>query len=225
MPNAPCGRDWNWSRRSPHSRRGRIPSYSVGSVSPLGWSSSATSLEEVKPRSAVSLARPPTSLRACKRSPGEVVIAQTTRREVGNLFDFRDLGTVDVKGIAAPVQAWQALRSSAAESRFEALHLTALTPLVGREEEIKLLLRRWGRAKAGDGQVVLLSGEPVIGKSRLAIAVEEKLQNEPHTRMRYFCSQHQSENALHPIISHLRRSTGLERGDTTETSLKKLEAL
>jgi class 3 adenylate cyclase/tetratricopeptide (TPR) repeat protein len=158
-------------------------------------------------------------------APGDVVIAQTTRRLVGNLFDFRDLGTVDVKGIAAPVQAWQALRSSAAESRFEALHLTALTPLVGREEEIELLLRRWGRAKAGDGQVVLLSGEPGIGKSRLAIALEEKLQNEPHTRMRYFCSPHQSENALHPIISQLRRAAGLERDDAPETSLKKLEAL
>jgi class 3 adenylate cyclase/DNA polymerase III delta prime subunit len=158
-------------------------------------------------------------------APGDVVIAQTTRRLVGNLFVFRDLGSVNVKGIAAPVQAWQALRSSPAESRFEALHLTALTPLVGREEEIELLLRRWGRAKAGDGQVVLLSGEPGIGKSRLAIALQEKLQNEPHTRMRYFCSPHQSENALHPIISQLRRAAGLERDDTPETSLKKLEAL
>jgi len=157
--------------------------------------------------------------------PGDVVIAQTTLRLVGNLFDFRDLGSVKVKGIAAPVQAWQALRSSAAESRFEALHLTTLTPLVGREEEIELLLRRWERAKSGDGQVVLLSGEPGIGKSRLAIALQEKLQNEPHTRVRHFCSPHHSENALHPIISQLQRAAGLERDDTPEISLKKLGAL
>jgi len=157
--------------------------------------------------------------------PGDVVIAQTTLRLVGNLFDVRDLGNVEVKGIAAPVQAWQALRSSAAESRFEALHLTALTPLVGREEELELLLRRWERAKSGDGQVVLLSGEPGIGKSRLTIALQERLQNEPHTRVRHFCSPHHSENALHPIISQLQRAVDLERGDTPEISLKKLEAL
>ena len=113
--------------------------------------------------------------------PGDVVISQSTRRLVGNLFDFRDLGTVKVKGFSEPVQAWKALRSSAAESRFEALHSTALSPLVGREEELELLLRRWGRAKAGDGQVVLMSGEPGIGKSRLTSALQENLQSEPHT--------------------------------------------
>ena len=157
--------------------------------------------------------------------PGDVVISQSTRRLVGNLFDFRDLGTVKVKGFSEPVQAWQALRSSSAESRFEALHSTALSPLVGREEELELLLRRWGRAKAGDGQVVLLSGEPGIGKSRLTSALQEKLQSEPHTRVRYFCSPHQSENALHPIISQLRRAAGLERDDTPQARFEKLEVL
>ena len=102
--------------------------------------------------------------------PNAVVIAASTRRLVGDLFEYRDLGAVEVKGIAEPVPAWQVLRPSAVESRFEALRGSALTPLVGREEEIELLLRRWARAKSGDGQVVLLSGEPGIGKSRLAAA-------------------------------------------------------
>jgi class 3 adenylate cyclase len=99
--------------------------------------------------------------------PGSVVIAAGTRRLVGDLFEHRDLGAVEVKGIAAPVPAWQVLRPSSVESRFEALRGSALTTLVGRDEEIDLLLRRWARAKAGDGQVALISGEPGIGKSRL----------------------------------------------------------
>src|SRR6516225_2960784 len=103
--------------------------------------------------------------------PDTVVIAVSTRRLTGELFEYRDLGKIELKGIAGPVSAWQALRPSAVASRFEALRGSALTPLVGRDEEIELLLRRWARAKAGDGQVVLISGEPGIGKSRLAAAL------------------------------------------------------
>jgi class 3 adenylate cyclase len=114
--------------------------------------------------------------------PNSVVIAASTRRLVGDLFECSDLGTVEVKGIEVPVSAWQVLRSSGVESRFEALHGSVLTPLVGREEEIDLLLRRWTRAKAGDGQVVLVSGEPGIGKSRITAALLERLQGEPHIR-------------------------------------------
>jgi Adenylate and Guanylate cyclase catalytic domain/Double zinc ribbon/AAA ATPase domain len=97
---------------------------------------------------------------------GAVVVAAGTRRLIGDLFEYRNLGAIEVKGIAAPVSAWQVLRPSIVESRFEALHGSALSPLIGRDEEIDLLLRRWTRAKAGDGQVVLISGEPGIGKSR-----------------------------------------------------------
>jgi hypothetical protein len=86
-----------------------------------------------------------------------VVIAATTRRLVGDLFEYRDLGAVEVKGIAEPVPAWQVLRPTAVASRFEALRGAALTRLVGRDEEIDLLMQRWARAKAGDGQVVLVS--------------------------------------------------------------------
>ena len=89
-----------------------------------------------------------------------VVIAEGTRRLLGNLFEFEDLGAKDLKGIAGPVRAWAALRASSAEGRFEALHTAGLTELVGREEELELLLRRWSRAKTGEGQVVLLSAKP-----------------------------------------------------------------
>jgi len=107
------------------------------------------------------------------------VIAAGTRRLTGELFEYRDLSAIELKGIAEPVSVWQALRQSAVESRFEALRGSTLSPLVGREEEIDLLLRRWARAKAGDGQVVLISGEPGIGKSRLAAELAERLHAEP----------------------------------------------
>ena len=117
-----------------------------------------------------------------------VVIAEGTRRLLGNLFELKDLGARDLKGIAGPVPAWAALRPAAVESRFEALHAGGLTALVGREEELDLLLRRWSKAKTGEGQAVLLSGEAGIGKSRLTAALLERLATEPHTRLRYFCS-------------------------------------
>ena len=91
--------------------------------------------------------------------PNSVVIAESTRKLVGNLFELEDLGAQDLKGIAGPVRAWAALRPASVESRFEALHASGLTELVGREEELELLLRRWSKAKTGEGQVVLLSGE------------------------------------------------------------------
>src|SRR6516164_9448616 len=120
--------------------------------------------------------------------PNTVVIGEGTRKLLGTLFELEDLGPKDLKGIAGPVHAWAALRASSVESRFEALHAVGLTALVGREEEIELLLRRWSRAKSGEGRVVLLSGEAGIGKSRLTAALLERLATEPHTRLRYFCS-------------------------------------
>jgi class 3 adenylate cyclase len=117
--------------------------------------------------------------------PNMVVIAESTRKLLGNLFELEDLGAKEVKG-AEPVRAWAALRASSFESRFDALHGIGLTALVGREEELELLLRRWSKAKTSEGQVVLLSGEAGIGKSRLTASLMERLVSEPHTRLRYF---------------------------------------
>ncbi|MGC2201895.1 MAG: AAA family ATPase, partial [Stellaceae bacterium] len=157
--------------------------------------------------------------------PGAVVIAASTRRLVGDLFEYRDLGAVEVKGITGPVPAWQVLRSSAIESRFEALRGSALTRLVGRDEEIELLSRRWARAKAGDGQVVLISGEPGIGKSRITAELEERLHAEPYLRLRYFCSSYHQDSALFPFVEQLGRAAGFARGDPPTARLEKLEAL
>ncbi len=128
--------------------------------------------------------------------PNTVVVAENTRKLVGNLFELQDLGAQDLKGVAGPVRAWGALRPSSVESRFEALHAGGLTELVGREEELELLLRRWSKAKTGEGQVVLLSGEPGIGKSRLTAALLERIATEPHTRLRYFCSPQHTVSAF-----------------------------
>jgi predicted ATPase len=157
--------------------------------------------------------------------PGVVVIAAGTRRLVGDLFDYRDLGAIEVKGIAAPVPAWQVLRPSAVASRFEALHGSALSPLIGRDEEIELLLRRWARVKAGDGQVVLVSGEAGLGKSRITAALAERLHGEPHIRLRYFCSPYYQDSALFPFIDQLGRSAGFVRDDPPAAKLEKLDAL
>ena len=157
--------------------------------------------------------------------PGAVVIAESTRKLLGNLFELAGLGAKDLKGITEPVQAWAVMRASSVESRFEALHGADLTAFVGREEECELLLRRWSRAKSGEGQVVLLSGEPGIGKSRLTAALLERLGGEPYTRLRYFCSPQHPDSVLYPIIGQIERAAGLARDDTPKTRLDKLDAV
>ena len=157
--------------------------------------------------------------------PNTVVIAEATRKLLGNLFELRDLGPKDLKGITGPARAWAALRASSVEGRFEALHGSGLTALVGREEELELLLRRWSRAKTGEGQVVLLSGEAGIGKSRLTAALLERLAGEPHTRLRYFCSPQHTDSAFYPIIGQMERAAGLTHDDTPPAKLDKLDLL
>jgi class 3 adenylate cyclase/predicted ATPase len=157
--------------------------------------------------------------------PNMVVIAEGTRKLLGNLFELHDLGPMDLKGIAGPVRAFAALRARSVESRFEALHATGLTALVGREEECELLLRRWSRAKTGEGQVVLISGEAGIGKSRLTAALLQHLGAEPHTRLRYFCSPQHTDSALYPIIGQMARAAGLAHDDAPQARLDKLDHL
>ena len=154
-----------------------------------------------------------------------VVIAESTRKLLANLFDLQDLGAKDVKGIAGPMRAYAALRPSSAEGRFEALHVSGLTALVGREEELELLSRRWARAKTDEGQVVLLSGEAGIGKSRLTAALLERLAAEPHTRLRYFCSPQHTDSALYPVIGQMERAARFVHDDTPQAKLDKLEAV
>jgi class 3 adenylate cyclase/predicted ATPase len=156
--------------------------------------------------------------------PNSVVIAEATRRLLGNLFELKDLGARDLRDVG-PVGAWVALRASTVESRFEALHPSGLTVLVGREEETELLLRRWSRAKSGEGQVVLISGEAGIGKSRLTAALLESVAPEPHTRLRYFCSPQHTDSAFYPIIGQMERAAGFLYNDTSQQKLDKLDAL
>jgi class 3 adenylate cyclase len=157
-------------------------------------------------------------------APGTLVIAAGTRQQIGELFDLEDLGPQHLAGFAGPQHAWRVLRESAEVSRFEALR-SGTTPLVGRGEEIEVLLRRWQRAKTGEGRVVLISGEPGIGKSRLTAALSEHIGNEPHTRLRYFCSPHHQDSALYPFIAQLENSAGFVRDDAVEAKLGKLRAL
>jgi class 3 adenylate cyclase len=156
--------------------------------------------------------------------PNTVVIADGTQRLIAGLFDMVDLGLRDLRGFATPVRAWRIAGEAGAEGRFDALHGVA-TPLVGRTEELELLLQRWQQARVGKGQAVLLSGEPGIGKSRLIAALEERMGAEPHARLRYFCSPYYMNSALRPIIKQLERAAGLRRDDDTNTKLDKLEVL
>ena len=123
------------------------------------------------------------------------------------------------------MRAWAALRASSAEGRFEALHTAGLTALVGREEELELLLRRWSKAKSGEGEVVLLSGEAGIGKSRLTAALLERLSGEAHTRLRYFCSPQHTDSAFYPIIGQMERAAGLAHDDKPQAKVDKLDAV
>jgi class 3 adenylate cyclase/tetratricopeptide (TPR) repeat protein/energy-coupling factor transporter ATP-binding protein EcfA2 len=156
--------------------------------------------------------------------PNSVVIADSTRSQVGAIFDFADLGPLRLKGFVRPQRAWRVLGESGVLSRFEALRSES-TPLVGRGEELDLLLRRWQEAKAGRGRVVLLSGEPGIGKSRLVAALSHAIESESHGRLSYFCSPYNQDSALHPFIVQLERAAGFARDDAAEEKLRKLKVL
>src|SRR5262249_47843652 len=157
--------------------------------------------------------------------PGTIVVAGSTRRLLGDLFRLRDLGRHEVKGIAEPVAAWAVEGVSAPESRFEAVRGAGLTDLIGREDELDFLLERQRLAWKGEGQIVLISGEPGIGKSRLGAALAERIAGEPHTRLRYQCSPYDTNSALRPFIAQLERAAGVKADDPPEQRLDKLEAV
>jgi class 3 adenylate cyclase len=158
-------------------------------------------------------------------APGRVVISQATRRLVGGLFELTEFGPTRLKGFAEPLAAWRVEGEGRAEGRFEALHGERLTPLVGREPELGILLERWAWAKDGDGQVVLLSGEPGIGKSRVIRTLRERLGDEPHSALIHYCSPHHTNSALYPVIGLLERATRLDRDEPPEQQLARLEAV
>ncbi len=157
-------------------------------------------------------------------APNTLVIAEATRRQIGGLFELADLGRQALAGFAELQPVWRVIGESGLLSRFEALR-SGETPLVGRDEEVELLIRRWQQAKSGEGRVVLISGEPGIGKSRLTAALSEHIGTEPHIRLRYFCSPHHQDSALYPFIAQLERAAGFGRDDTVETKLGKLREL
>ena len=156
--------------------------------------------------------------------PNSIIIAAGTRRQIGSLFKLGDLGLQGLKGFAKLQRVWRVLGENRFTGRFEALR-SAETPLVNRQEEIDLLLRRWAQARAGDGRVILFSGEAGIGKSRLAVALRDLLQGEVYTDLQFFCAPHHQDSALFPIINQLERAAGFRRDDTPEVKLDKLESL
>src|SRR4029077_7714694 len=157
-------------------------------------------------------------------TPNTLVIAEATRRQIGELFDLEDLGPQQLAGFAQPRRAWRVLGESGEVSRFEALR-SGETPLVGRDEEIELLRRRWQQAKSGEGRVGLISGEPGVGKSRLMAALSAHIESEPHTRLRYFCSPHHQDSALYPFIAQLEHAAGFSGADTANAKLANLSSL
>ena len=226
MPSRRCGPAWRLSTASAGWRAApRALASRVGIATGLVIVGDLIGSGEAQERGVVG-ETPNLAARLQEMAPANaVLVAESTRRLVGDLFDYRDLGAVAVKGLAEPVLGWQVLSESTVENRFEALRSATLTPLVGRDEEVELLLRRWARAKDGEGQIVLISGEAGIGKSRIAAALQERLEPERPIRLRYFCSPHRRDSALYPIIAQLERAAGFSREDTPATKLDKLAAL
>jgi class 3 adenylate cyclase len=157
--------------------------------------------------------------------PGMVLICQNTRRLTGGHFNYREVAPVALKGFREPVPSWQVMGASGVASHFEAMHESKLPPLFGREEEVELVLRRWRHASDGEGRVVLLTGEPGIGKSHISLAIEEHLKNEPHSTARYFCSAHHTTSALLPFMGQLERAASFQRSDSPAQKVAKLDAL
>jgi len=158
-------------------------------------------------------------------SPNTALISASTRRLIEGRFQLAALGPLELKGFAAPTPAWQLVSEEVADSRFEARHRGQLPQIIGREQELALLTECWRQAIGGEGQMVVLTGEAGIGKSRITRALIDSLADEPHTRISYQCSPYQSDSALHPVTEHLLRATDFSVGDALGVKLEKLESL
>jgi DNA-binding winged helix-turn-helix (wHTH) protein/tetratricopeptide (TPR) repeat protein len=159
-----------------------------------------------------------------RAKPGWLVVPVPTRRLIGDLFSYKALGPPPGKSASDPAVAWQVTGESTVASRFEALR-PGHTKLIGREEELDLLRRRWNQIKDGEGRVVLIYGEPGIGKSRLVVALQESIDDEPHKHLHFYCSPHRTQTALYPAINQLERASGFSPADNDATKLRKLETL
>ncbi|MCZ6894374.1 MAG: AAA family ATPase [Gammaproteobacteria bacterium] len=157
--------------------------------------------------------------------PNTVAIAEVTCRLIGGAFELEYLGQRELKGFDGTIGVYRVLGESVVESRFEASHAAGLTPLVGRASELSLVMERWQQARGGEGQVLLLSGEAGIGKSRITQALRERVMSEPHTHLRYQCSPYYTNSAFYPVIDQLERAAGFARNDDLDAKLDKLEAL
>jgi predicted ATPase/class 3 adenylate cyclase len=157
--------------------------------------------------------------------PGTLVVCSNTHQLTQGYFTYRDLGSATLKGWPEPVQIWQAVGATGAENRFQAQHPSALTPLIGRDEEVDLLMRRWQTVTQGFGRAVLVSGEPGIGKSHVVCAADDLLGREAHTTLSFLCSAHHANSSLYPFISQLERAAGFERGDSVHEKRSKLDLL
>ena len=155
--------------------------------------------------------------------PNAVVIADSTRQLLGGRFNLEDLGQHSLKAMGNPIPSWRVLGEHAAESRFEAGHTQSVTGFFGREREVNVMMDRWAQARSGGGQVVLLSGEAGIGKSRVVEALRQTMIDEPHTRIQYQCSPQHTNSPLYPVISQLERAAGFVHDDNAEIKLYKLE--
>ncbi len=224
-PSAPCGRRWRSLQTVRRASTTEALSVRIGiATGPVvvGEPAGVGDQAKLAVGSTPNLAARLQGLAAAD----QIVIAASTRRLVGNAFDLSDLGEHDLKGIAEPVHAWRVERVAVTESRFDAHHSPAgLTPLVGRDEEVDLLLRRWAQAQDGEGQVVLLGGEPGIGKSRILSALRERLEAQGVQALRFQCSPYHVNSAFWPIIDNFERALRFARDETAEAKLDKLEAL
>jgi class 3 adenylate cyclase/predicted ATPase len=156
--------------------------------------------------------------------PNTLVVSESTQRLTSAAFDFQDLGFKEFKGVTKPLRTYRVISAKNKGTRFEAAHASSLTPFIGRSSELNLLLDRWQKAKEGDGQVILLSGIPGVGKSRLIYELKASIRDEPHLLWSYQCSPYHSQSAFFPVIEQIERAAEFRASDSDASKFAKLKA-